>query len=133
MTNASKKENIALEIAQAEEILKEAELLLEKGFYKGAIARTYYFVFHLVKALLFSLGLEPKSHEGAVHLFNLHFIRKDKIKPIYGKLFSRLQKYREQADYDPATVFSQADVEEELILAKRFAQDVKVYLEAHNF
>lgn len=133
MTNENKQKNITLELEKADETLKEARLLAEDGFYRGAISRLYFYVFHLVQALLFTLGLEAKTHEGITHLFNLHFIRSGKISPHFGKLFSRLQKYREEADYDPAAVFTQEDVQEELLLAEEFAAKVREYLKTQNY
>lgn len=75
-----------------------------------------------------TIGLEPKTHQGVNHLLNLHFIKPGKIDPKYGKLFSRLQKYREESDYDPAAVFTKEDADEELVLANEYFQAAQQYL-----
>lgn len=121
MKEENRKINIKLELESGDEAMKEAEVLMEKGLYRGAISRTYYFIFHYVKALLYSVGLEPKTHEGTTHLLNIHFIREGKIEPRFGKCFSRLQKYRQQSDYEPAVVFTKEDAEEELQMAREFS------------
>lgn len=128
MTEEGSKENIKLEMQQAEENLKEINALTGEELYRGAISRIYYYVFHVTRALLYSIGLEPKTHQGVNHLLNLHFVKPGKIDPKYGKLFSRLQKYREESDYDPAAVFTKEDAEEELVLARQYFQAAKQYL-----
>lgn len=133
MTEENKKTNLEMEIAQGEEVLREARILIEQGLYKGAVSRTYYFLFHHVKALLYLLGLEPKSHDGVSHLLNLHFIKDGKIESRFGKLFSRLQKYREQSDYDPAVTFTKEDVEKELAEALEFSGAIKEYLKKEGY
>ena len=67
------------ELARAEETLRAAEVLLREGLTNDAVGRAYYAGFHAVRALLFSVGLEPRSHRGAIQLFNLHFVRTGKI------------------------------------------------------
>ncbi|WP_420536147.1 HEPN domain-containing protein [Dictyoglomus turgidum] len=39
-------------------------MLFENGLIKDAISRLYYYTLHMVRALLFTKGFEPKSHEG---------------------------------------------------------------------
>ena len=133
MNESNKKKNIELEITQGDEALKETKVLFDKGLYKGAISRSYYFLFHYVKALLYTLGLEPKTHEGISHLLNLHFIKEGKIEGRFGKLFSRLQKYREQSDYDPAVIFTKEEVDEELKQAEKFSRVIKEHLKREGY
>lgn len=133
MTGENRITNIKMEIALGDEARNEAKVLLERGLPKGAISRTYYFVFHYVRGLLYSLGLEARSHEGVGHLLNLHFIKPGKLPPACGKLFCRLQKYREQADYDPALVFTIKDVEEELREAEDLSDRILDYLKKERY
>jgi len=128
MTRNSRIENIALELERGGEAWKEATVLLDNGLAKGALSRAYYCLFHHVKALLFSLGLESKTHEGTVHLFNLHFVKKGIFTPSWSKLLSRLQKYRELADYDPACMFTIDDVKEELAEVREAIQCISKHL-----
>jgi uncharacterized protein (UPF0332 family) len=133
MTKNNRIENIALELEQGDEALKESMVLLEHNLPKGALARIYYSLFHYVKALLFSLGLEAKTHDGTSHLFNLHFIKKGLLPAHFGKTLSRLQKYRELADYDPACLFSSDDVKIELQEAHEFSTHINNYLRDKGF
>ncbi len=67
------------ELRRAEETLRAADVLLREGLTGDAVGRAYYGAFHAVRALLASLGLESRSHRGALHLFNLHFVRTGKV------------------------------------------------------
>jgi uncharacterized protein len=128
MTKTSRIENIRIEIERGGEAWEEATVLLERSLAKGALSRLYYCLFHHIKALLFSLGLESKTHEGTVHLFNLHFVKKGIFPSHSAKLLSRLQKYRELADYDPACVFSIEDVTAEMKEVGTVILRIKEYL-----
>jgi uncharacterized protein (UPF0332 family) len=76
-----------------------------------------------------TLGLEAKSHEGAPRLLSLHFIKPGRLDPEASHLFSRLMKYREEADYNPSYIFTADDVnnlrEETAALAARIAELIR--------
>mgnify|MGYP001577900542 CR=1 FL=1 len=112
MTQRNQKANVAEELRRAAESLAAADLLAANDYHKDAVSRLYYFVFHTVKALLFSKGLEPKTHEGVDRLLSLHFVKKGLIKPGLAHTFARLMKYREEADYNPSYTFSAEDYRE---------------------
>ena len=46
----------------AEECLEEARNLLSNGFYRGAVSRAYYSMYHAAKALLLAKNIAPKKH-----------------------------------------------------------------------
>lgn len=81
-------------------------------------------MFHAARACLYSVGLEPTTHAGVLHLFNLHFVRTGDFEPAASRLLARLQKYREEADYDAAFVVDAAGAVEELAAARDFVADV---------
>jgi hypothetical protein len=113
------------ELASAAEALREAEALFELGMFRGGISRGYYGLFHAVRALLFSRGLEAKTHGGVETLFHLYFIRTNEVGPEWGVLFARLQSYRERADYGPGVGLSAAEVRDELDRVARFLELVR--------
>ena len=76
-----------------------------------------------------TLGLEAKSHEGALRLLSLHFVKTGRLEPEASHLFSRLMKYREEADYNPSYVFTVDDAhklrDETAALASRIAELIR--------
>ena len=122
------RQNVQLEQEAGNEALSAARILVEKGLLRSAMSRAYYALFHYVKALLYTQGLEPRTHEGLEHLFGLHWVKAGKVDTGSAKLLARLQKYREQSDYGIVTIFTRDDVEQELLEIERFLQAVRKHL-----
>ena len=102
-----------------------AEGLLRDGIPRIAIARVYFAVFHALRAQLYAEGFEPRTHCGAQHLFNLHFVRAGRYEASTSRLIARLQKYREDADYAPAFVVDQRGAQEDLDAGREFVARVR--------
>jgi len=83
------------ELVRATEALAAATLLYENGYISDAISRLYYFVLYHVRALLLSKALEPRSHDGALRLLGLHFVREGLMEKRAAQVFSKLMKFRE--------------------------------------
>jgi uncharacterized protein (UPF0332 family) len=128
MTEENKKENIKVELDRASKTLLEADLLFNNGFITGAVSRLYYFLLHTTKALLLTQGFEPKSHEGVLRLFSLHFVKTGIFEPKTSHIFAKLMKYREEADYNPSYVFTEEDFMEFRKEAEGMADKIKGYL-----
>lgn len=128
MNEANKTLNRQMEIVRAEESLKAAQLLFEQGLWRDSISRSYYTAFHMIQALLLTLGIEAKSHSGAQSLFSLHFVKKGVFEPRYARILSKAQKFREESDYDPVSEFGREDAAERLAEVNDLAKRVKAYL-----
>jgi uncharacterized protein (UPF0332 family) len=98
VTDENRRTNVTLELAKGQNALHAARLCADAGLWDDAVSRAYYAAFHHVQALLFSAGLEARSHTGTHHLFHLHLVRPGHVPARLGKLLAGLQKYREQAD-----------------------------------
>lgn len=109
MTQENRKSNIAQDLARAKECLTSADLLFSHGQLPDAVSRLYYYLYHAVRALLLSKGFEPKTHEGALRLLSMHFVKPGLLDVETSHIFTRLMKYREEADYNPSYVFTQSD------------------------
>jgi uncharacterized protein (UPF0332 family) len=83
--------------------------LFENRYINDALSRLYYFVLYHIRAVLLTRGFEPKSHEDALRLFALHFVKKKIFLPKDSHVFLKLMKYREEADYNPAYSFTKED------------------------
>jgi len=128
VNEANKRLNIRDEMERASEVLRAARLLYDNGFVKDAISRLYYSILYSVRALLLTKGLEPKSHEAALRLFGLHFVKSGAFEPRDSHVFSKLMKYREEADYNPTYIFMPEDFTELATEADRLIQKIAGYL-----
>jgi uncharacterized protein (UPF0332 family) len=129
MTEDNRKENMRTELNRADESIKAADLLFDNNLVSDAISRLYYFVLYHIRALLLSRGLEPRSHEGALRLLGLHFIREGIIEKGVAQVFSKLMKFREEADYNPVSMFSKEDYIEYKKEAMTLADTIRKHLE----
>jgi uncharacterized protein (UPF0332 family) len=109
MIEENKRENIREEIERATEARRAAELLFSNDFIKDAVSKLYYVLLNSIRALLLTKGLEPKSHEGALRLFGLHFVKEGLFMSQDSHVFSKLMKFREEADYNPISMFTKED------------------------
>lgn len=109
MREENKRENILEEIERANDSVRAADLLFNHGFIREAVARLYYSLLYAIRALLLTKGLEPRSHEGALRLFGLHFVKQGIFETKDSHIFSKLMKYRQEADYNPSYAFEPED------------------------
>ena len=128
MIEENKKKNIFEEMERADKAMKAADLLFTNGFLNDAISRLYYFVLYNIRALLLTKGLEPKSHEGTLRLFGLHFVKEGVFEPKSSHVFSKLMKYREEADYNPSYVFTKEDFVEFRKEAEELTNKISLFL-----
>lgn len=128
MTEDNQKENIRAELERAAEALNAANLLFENGYIIDAVSRLYYVVLYHVRAHLLSKGMEPRSHEGALRLLGLHFVRENILQKRIAQIFSKLMKFREEADYNPVSMFTKEDYIAYRREAEHLAAAIREYL-----
>ena len=107
--------------------------VIQSSHISDAISRLYYFVLYNVRALLLSKGLEPRSHDGALRLLGLYFVREGLMDKRAAQVFSKLMKFREEADYNPISMFTKEDFVAFKEEAGIFAASVKSYLVGGQF
>jgi len=132
VTKDNRRQNINAEMERADEALAAATLLFENGYINDAISRLYYFILYNVRALLLSKDLEPRSHDGAIRLLGLHFIKSGLMSKSTAQVFSKLMKYREEADYNPISIFAKEDFVAFQEEAASLATAIKKYLKEIN-
>jgi len=133
MREENKINNIREEIQRAVEAKKAAELLFNNGFLNDAVSKLYYFLLYSIRALLLTKGLEPKSHEGALRLFALHFVKEEIFYAKDSHVFSKLMKFREEADYNPSYVFTKEDFIDLEKEADNLFRKIKNYLKEKEY
>jgi uncharacterized protein (UPF0332 family) len=130
VTEDNRRRNADAELERATACLDEARTLQASGLPYGAVSRAYYAVFHAARALLFSAGIEPRSHRALIALVGQHFVKPGRLSPGTGRLLSRMQRDREDADYVADTVFTDAEAVELTDSAAEFLDEVRRLLAA---
>ena len=135
MKEENKRKNIKEELSHADESLHAARVLIDAKLFRESISKLYYAMFHALRALLFTKGLEPKSHGGVRYYFNTHFVKPELFPQEYGRFFNRLMKYRHEADYGLACEITKQDCNEWLKMVVEFMKvirkSIKDYCESH--
>ncbi len=125
MTGEGRADATAAELELADEELRAAGKLLTAGFPRIALAPAYFALFHAVRARLYAEGLEPRTHAGVQHLWNVHLVRTGLYDPATSRLLARLQKFREEADYAQAFVVDEAGAHEEVEAARGLVDQIR--------
>ena len=118
------KDEIRDHITLAEECLEKAKNLLSNGFYKGAVSRAYYSMYHAAKALLLTKNVTPKKHTGVLRMLGLEFVNKGYLEEIYAEAYKYAFDIRQKADYGVEFKIEKEVAEEVVKNAEIFLQRI---------
>jgi len=119
-------------IERADETMKEAAVLAERGFYNATVNRLYYACFYATQALLLKHHIAATTHAGVKSMLGLHFISKGIISIDHGKTFNTLFEKRHSSDYEAFAYCDKALVDDLTPLAEAFIQRIKELLEENK-
>jgi uncharacterized protein len=120
---------IKYRLEEAEDSIKEAEVLLKEGMSMRAVMnRLYYAMFYAVLALLQEKGMGTSKHAGAISLFDREFIKNGVFDEKLSKILHRAFELRQKGDYMEQAEVTKSDVDEMLPEIKEFVRKVKTYL-----
>jgi uncharacterized protein (UPF0332 family) len=131
VTDDQRRLAVLAEVARGDDAIEEAYLLLEAGKLAGAISRAYYGAFHYARALLITVGEEPRTHGGLTRLLQASFVRTGRIAPEVAALLSRLMTMRQDADYTAEYMFTPAMAREDVDAARTFTGATRLILAIH--
>ncbi len=114
-----------LELEKVEKTWAEMEVQVQNQLWGMAANRLYYALFHAVSALLISDHHEVGTHRGAVNKFSLFYVKEGIFTVAEGKLYSQLQKLREDGDYNCSIDVDQSDVEEKIEPTRQLIDKIK--------
>ncbi len=114
---------------QAEESLKDAEVLLDGDRSpRSIINRYYYAMFYAVLALLQKIRKVPHKHSGAISLFDTEFVLKGLFSKELSKDLHDIFNLRQVSDYQLIDHVILKDAEASLKRAAGFVEAVSKYL-----
>ena len=111
------------------ECLDAAKSLLENGNYKSAANRSYYAIFHAMRAVLALNEIDMRHHSGIISEFRKLYIKTGVFETRLSQIISVLFDTRTESDYDDFFVISKAEVVEQTENAEYFLQVIKAYLD----
>ncbi len=113
---------------RAKEDLHAAENNHQSGFYKAAINRSYYAIFHSIRAVNILDGFDSSKHSSVIAHFNQFFVHTGTFDRKIYKLIDGAYRIREKCDYSDFFIASKEDSAIQLAHAETFFNAVKEYI-----
>lgn len=113
----------------ATECLDAANQLQENGNYKSAANRSYYAIFHAMRAVLAYDRIDMKHHSGIISEFRRLYIKSGIFETKLSDIISVLFNIRTDSDYDDFFVISKNEVCEQINNAEYFMKRIYEYLQ----
>ena len=116
-------------IQTANEMLEASQAMIGLKMFKSSINRSYYSVFHAIRALLAIDGVDFKKHSGVISYFSQQYIKTETFDKIFGEYISKLSIFRNESDYDDFFIVSKEEAEEQSQRAKVIVISISEYLD----
>ncbi|MCD8371605.1 MAG: HEPN domain-containing protein [Clostridiales bacterium] len=117
---------------RAEEMLTASEDNLRVKQYRTSLNRSYYAVFHAMRAVNVLDGFDSSKHSGVIGYFNKTFLKEGKLDRDLYKIIKDTSYLREKSDYDDFYLVSRQETETQLEQAKKFVSAVGEYLKSEG-
>ena len=124
----SLKELAAYRMERAEEMLVAAEDNLKLEQYRTSLNRSYYAVFHAMRAANILEQYDSSKHSGVIAFFTKTYLKTERINRDMAKIIKESSYLREKSDYDDFYIASKNDVIKQLENAKIFVTCVRVFI-----
>ena len=119
----------AYRLEKAKDDLDTAELVFKNNKFSQSINRSYYSMFHAVRALLALDKYDSKKHTGVISFFNQNYIKPGKIESDFSNMLTAAFKIRNKSDYNDFFIAAREDAQIQLENAKKFMKRIKEYIE----
>lgn len=129
LTAEQRKDIVKYRMENARTTIAEVESHRQNGFYNTAVNRMYYACYYAATAMLVSMGIEVKSHDGVRQCLGKHIVMEGLLSPDLGRFYSRLFSKRSTGDYDDFINHTLATVDELLPKARLFIDTLLGQLE----
>ncbi len=120
-------------LAEAEETLREAEILLAQSAFRGSINRSYYAMFYAVSGLLATRELGTSKHSGVISLFDREFVKTGILPKALSRSLHKAFDERQASDYGEMLMPDRALTESLLAEARVFVREIKIQLAKVGF
>lgn len=107
----SLKELVSYRMERAKEMLEASEENLKMNQYRTSLNRSYYAVFHAMRAVNTLDGFDSSKHSGVIAHFNKEFLKEGKLDRNLYKIIKDTSYLREKSDYDDFYIASRQEAE----------------------
>lgn len=108
--------------------LKVAIANYESNFYSQSLNRSYYSIFHAVRALLVFDKFDSKKHTGIISFFQLNYVKTNRFDLSFSKILINAERVRVESDYNDFYVASKDETLNQIENAKLFIEGIEKYI-----
>jgi uncharacterized protein (UPF0332 family) len=115
-------------LSRAKEVFHDAETLLNQKSFASSVNRSYYAIFHTLRAVTALDGFDSSKHSGVIAYINREYVKTGVFDKRLSKILDTTFRLREKADYDDFFVISIDAAQEQLSKAEEVINMVEPYL-----
>lgn len=105
-----------------------AKVLLSDGKLKASVNRSYYAIFHTLRAVTALNQFDSSKHSGVIAYFNRTYVKEGIFDKSISKMIDTAFRLREKADYQDFVIISKEQAQEQLEKAGKIMEMVMPYL-----
>lgn len=128
MRDPACQELAAYRLEKAKSCLDEATLLWGSGKLLATASRSYYAIFHAIRAVLVLDALDFKKHSAVIAKFRELYIKTGTFDVVYSDLIGAAFDLWVDSDYEDFFLVTKEEIEEQLVGASAFIVAVESYL-----
>ena len=132
MEKTEKKALSNIRLQHAEECLEDSRNCLSSERYKNSANRSYYAIFHAMRAVLALDEYDSKKHSGIISEFRKRYIKTEILPRQLSSTIIELFDIRTSSDYDDFFIISKEEVIKQYENAAEFVEAIKKYLNDIN-
>ncbi len=116
-------------LEKAKQDMETADITLKHNKLAQSVNRSYYAIFHALRALLAYDKFDSKKHSSIIGYFNKEYIAGGKIEQDYYKIIAGAFDIRTKCDYQDFYVVSKEDAKKQLINEEKFIYMIEKYID----
>ena len=111
----------------AKEDLATAKKNLSDGSYRASVNRSYYAIFHALRAITALDQFDSGKHSGIIAYVNQHYVKEGIFDKSFSKLIDSAYRLREKADYEDFYIVSLDEAQKQIEKAETVIATVEAY------
>ena len=120
--------SVNFRLEKAHNCLKASELLLSAESYADSVNRSYYSIYHAIRAVLITIDYSSKTHSGNISEFRRRFIKTGIFPKDFSDIVGRAFDIRNDSDYEDFYVVSKDEVIKQAENASVFLKATEDYI-----
>lgn len=115
-------------LERAKEDLEAARVNHSSGLFKAAINRSYYAIFHSIRAVNILDGFDASKHSSVIAHFNQYYVHIGEFERGIYKIIDSTYRIREKCDYSDFFLASKEESAVQIERADTFIRTVEAYI-----